>query len=79
VVDRVSREGAVVGGETDGEVCVFEVAAWFEAAESLGVEGRPGGDGAEEEADVDVVEVVGGVGPGLGGVFEDEGAVWGGP
>ena len=58
---------------------MFEVAAWFEGAEGLAVEGCPVGDGAEEEADVDEVEGSRGVGPGLGGVVEDEVAVWGGP
>lgn len=76
----VGRDGAVVALETDGGVADFQVAAGFEAGEALFHEGCPVWDGAEEVADVDVVEGVGAEGPGVVGCVVDlEFHIWGDP
>jgi len=67
--------GGVVGVDAGPAVHVLEPAAGLEAAVGLAVDGDPVLEGAGEVADVDVVEGVFGVGPGLGGVVELELAV----
>lgn len=72
-------DGAVVGGDADGEVGVLEPAARLEAAVGLAVEFGPVFDGADEEAEVNEVELVSGEGPVQGGVIKLETAVGGRP
>lgn len=54
--DVVVGDGAVLGVEAGRELGLFDPAARLEGAVAFGVEVRPGGDTAEEGADVDKVD-----------------------
>lgn len=70
------RDGVVLRVETGRELGLFDPAAGLKGAVAFVVEGGPGGDAAEEGADVDEVDGGGVVGPvGVVGIVDLEAAV----